>query len=265
MDNAIVNWVINLYGEQCDLEECAALFASETEIHIEREQSGESTPRYYLHSSKFKGLPAAQIHTVAAELIAKVNAAPGGGSVTIGIPVAIRADGSRETLVTSASGTTIEIMANAVADAHTPTESLSALQKQETVHVEIVSYPQILLNLARSLMDEGRFSIAVVVVHMACEIATEQALSAAFATKDIQYLKDWIIRRLNGYNLANDRIRSLYTALTGDNVQQATFWQEFRTSSTLRNNIIHGGANAAKANAEASYEAGNALLAHLTK
>jgi hypothetical protein len=151
MDTPIVNWVINLHGEPCDLKECATLFSTETEIRIEREQSGESTPLYYLHSSKFKELPAAQIHTVAAELIAKVNAALGGGSMTIVIPVAIRADGSRETLVTSVSSPPTEIMARDVAEAPVPIEALAAGQGQMTVQVEVVTYPQRLMNIARNL------------------------------------------------------------------------------------------------------------------
>ena len=51
------------------------------------------------------------------------------------------------------------------------------------VQAQVVTYLQNLLSLARTLIDEGRFSIAVIVAHMACEIATERSLAEAFATK----------------------------------------------------------------------------------
>jgi hypothetical protein len=63
---------------------------------------------------------------------------------------------------------------------------------------EVVTYPQNLFSLARTLIDEGRFSIAVIVAHMACEIATERS------------------------------------ALTGDEVQTAAFWQKFKESAQRR-------------------------------
>jgi hypothetical protein len=131
---------------------------------------------------------------------------------------------------------------------------------------EVDTYPQRLLTIAQRLIDEGQFGIAVVVSHMACEIATERSLSESFAAKGVQILEDWVRNLHYGYNLANNRIRRLYTTLTGDNVQQQhTFWGKFKTSSKLRNKIIHGGALATKADAEASYEAAYDLVAHLKK
>jgi hypothetical protein len=32
---------------------------------------------------------------------------------------------------------------------------------------------------------------------------------------------------VNGHNLATEKIRKLYTALTGDEVQKAVFWQKW--------------------------------------
>jgi hypothetical protein len=99
MDEEIVNWVIDLQGAPHDLEDCANLFKSGTAIRVEREQSGDSPARYYLYSSAFTGLPDTQIHIVAAKVLAKMNAAvkswSGGGSVMMGLPITIRADGSR--------------------------------------------------------------------------------------------------------------------------------------------------------------------------
>jgi hypothetical protein len=136
-----------------------------------------------------------------------------------------------------------------------------------TVRAEVDTYPQRLLRVARSFIDQGEvdFGIAVVVAHMACEIATERSLSDAFAAKGMQDFYDWV-RSLNcGYNLANPRVRGLYTTLTGDEVQQRSFWQQFKESATRRNNIIHRGATTGKTEAEESHKAASDLVAHLKK
>jgi hypothetical protein len=45
-----------------------------------------------------------------------------------------------------------------------------------------------------------------------------------FTTKGLDYLKESVIALLNGSNLANDRIRKLYVALSGDEVHKTAFW-----------------------------------------
>ncbi len=134
-----------------------------------------------------------------------------------------------------------------------------------SVQAEIITYPQTLLSAARSLIDDGQFSIAIVIAHMACEIASERVLSDAFAHKGIQYLEESLNDLLNGYSLANERLRTLYTALTGDEVQKQSFWQKFRESATCRNQIVHRGTIVGKAEAEESFKATSDLVAHLRK
>src|ERR1700737_488432 len=63
-------------------------------------------------------------------------------------------------------------------------ESLETVTATATAQIEsIASHPRILLDLAAKLIDEGKCGIAIVVAHMACELATEQSLSDAFARK----------------------------------------------------------------------------------
>jgi hypothetical protein len=132
-----------------------------------------------------------------------------------------------------------------------------------SLQTETITYPDSLLSLARTLINEGRYSIAVIVAHMACEIATERSLSAAFATRGLQYLEAPVDELLNGYNLANERIRKLYIALTGDEVETESFWQRFKESARRRNSIIHSGAIVGRAEAKESYKAAADLVAHL--
>jgi len=56
----------------------------------------------------------------------------------------------------------------------------------------LITYPQKLLDMAKGLIDAGEFSIAVVVAHIACEVATDRAFTKAFAAKGLDYLEESI-------------------------------------------------------------------------
>jgi hypothetical protein len=126
-----------------------------------------------------------------------------------------------------------------------------------------ISYPEKLLTTAQELIEKGEFSIAVVVVHMACEISVERAISRAFKAKGIDYLQQPVEDLLSGYNLANERVRNLYNAVTGGEIQKQPFWQQFKESATRRNKAVHEGKIATKAEAEASFNAASSLVQHL--
>jgi hypothetical protein len=134
-----------------------------------------------------------------------------------------------------------------------------------SVDATIITYPQKLLTLARRLIDEKEFSIAVVVAHVACEVATERSLTEAFVNKGIPHLEEPVTELFNGYNLTNNRLRKFYTALTGDEVQKASFWEEFGKSASRRNKIVHSAHTVTEAEAEASHKAATDLVEHLKK
>ena len=134
-----------------------------------------------------------------------------------------------------------------------------------TAKAEVITYPKSLLNIARDLIDDGKFSIAVVVTHMASEVAIQRALSEAFSQKRVKYLQEPVYEFLSGYNLANNRVRKLYMALTGDEIQKKPFWDGFKKSAKRRNDIIHEGAIINEMEAEDSYRAVSELIAHLGK
>lgn len=132
-----------------------------------------------------------------------------------------------------------------------------------TVDAVVITYPRRLLTLARKLIDDGEFGIAVVVAHVACEVATERTLTDAFAARGVSYLEDSVTELLSGYSLANDRIRKLYRALTGDQIEQAPFWAKFKASATRRNNVVHSSASVTKADANESHQAATDLVDHM--
>ena len=132
-----------------------------------------------------------------------------------------------------------------------------------SVDFTVITYPEALLATCKGLIDDGKYSISVVVAHMACEVSTERALSAAFASREIDELKEPVLDFTNGYNLGNVRNRKLYTALTGDNIEQQPFWSAFKESATRRNNIIHNGLIVDQPEAEETYQAASLFVAHL--
>ncbi|MGC1950982.1 MAG: hypothetical protein WA970_00035 [Gammaproteobacteria bacterium] len=127
----------------------------------------------------------------------------------------------------------------------------------------VLSYPQRLVRVADDLICGREFGIAVVVLHMAAEIAVEGCLSEAFTTRDIRGLEGPISNFLNGYNLANDHIRKLFVAMTDDKIEKQSFWQGFKESAKLRNEIMHKKKIATEEEARHSLDAVSELLRHL--
>ena len=134
-------------------------------------------------------------------------------------------------------------------------------------YVEGATYPQALLSIARFLLDKNDdklCGIATIVAHLACEVATEQSLSDSFARKGIQSLEETVADLLNGYNLANERVRKLYSSLTGDEIQDQPFWGTFVRSAKRRDSIIRKGLIVGRSDAEESFKAANDFLARIT-
>jgi hypothetical protein len=144
-------------------------------------------------------------------------------------------------------------------------DALGSNEALANLQTEILPYARELMDLATRLIDEGRYSLAVILVHTACEVATGQLISNAFDSGGARHLKQWVIGLRRGNNLANRQIRELYKALTGDDVVTGVGaeWSSFTASSTLRNNIIHEGKTASETDAKASHRAASALLRHL--
>lgn len=133
-------------------------------------------------------------------------------------------------------------------------------------YVEGATYPQILLSIARFLLarnDDKLCGLATIVAHLACEVAIERSLSDSFAQKGIQSFVDSVTNILNGYNLANDKVRDLYTSVTGDEIQEQPFWGNFVRSAKRRDNIIRKGLIVGRTDTEESIKAASDFLSHL--
>lgn len=141
----------------------------------------------------------------------------------------------------------------------------ASLTVAATVHaeLEVKKYPDALLDTAKRLIESGEFGIATVVVHMACEVAADRALAEAYTRAGLDHMAEPVGELLNGFNLANDRIRKLYNAVSDDALETRHFWQAFKESASRRNAIMHRAGRATRVEAEGSLNAGRALIEHL--
>jgi len=121
-----------------------------------------------------------------------------------------------------------------------------------------------LISLARTLIDTGEGSIATVVLHMACEIATESCMSAGLAASDAEHFEGPVGEFLNGYSFLQKRNRNRYNLVTGDEIQKQGFWKELLESTDRRNCIVHRGLQVSATDAESSFSAVGAAVRHIS-
>jgi hypothetical protein len=121
-----------------------------------------------------------------------------------------------------------------------------------------------LFGVAKNLLDQGHFGMAIVVAHTACEVAAENQLSRLLKSKQIgEALEDAIVSFLNGYSLNDDRSRDLYNALAGEQIQKESFWERYKLSIRRRNAVAHRGAIMQKGDAEASLQVADEFVRHM--
>ena len=125
-------------------------------------------------------------------------------------------------------------------------------------------YYRLLLDTARQLLQQNHREIVLVTAQMACENYTEQIFVAAYHKKGIAYLEQPIDDLVPSYNLANEKVRSLYVALTGDRIHDQPFWPKYKELVTLRNKVMHSGARVSKDQAEEACKVADQLVTHLT-
>lgn len=124
---------------------------------------------------------------------------------------------------------------------------------------------QCLLDAAGRLRADGHHEAAIATAQTACEVCTETMLSALFRIKGITYLTDPVGNLIPNYNLSNDRVRTLYVAVSEDPIHEEPFWGAFKRHTKCRNEVVHGGREAEPWESEESIEAVKAVVGHLLK
>jgi hypothetical protein len=126
-------------------------------------------------------------------------------------------------------------------------------------------YHNVLLDTAKRLVSEGQPEIATVTAHMACEIRTEQLFAQAFAKGTFAHLEEPVRSFLQGYSLANDRFRRLYSALTKDSIESQPFWSDYKASAKRRNDTVHKGVRISLVDAKLTCSVAEQVIAHLNQ
>jgi hypothetical protein len=122
---------------------------------------------------------------------------------------------------------------------------------------------QVLLDTAEQLHRDGHHEVAVVTSIMACETATERALAHFFNLRGLQHLREPIEAFYTSYNLSNERLRKLYVALSGDEIQTATFWPRYKASAKVRHSVVHNGARASTSEASDAVSVAAEFVRHM--
>ncbi|MHB8994187.1 MAG: hypothetical protein ACYC63_02940 [Armatimonadota bacterium] len=133
-----------------------------------------------------------------------------------------------------------------------------------SVQLRVGEYPERLLQVASVLIQDNELSIAVVVAHMACEMAVEHAVAETLKAPEMARFEKLFPTLFNGYGLNNEKNLKLYVALTGDQIISTPFWTDYRSSAELRNKIIHIGRLASREQAEQAHDVATQLVAHVT-
>ena len=124
-------------------------------------------------------------------------------------------------------------------------------------------YPSQLLEAAADMLKWERYEVSVVTAQMACEICSERVLRAYFLTREVSFLEDSVDDLLPSYNLSNDKVRNLYSALTSDPIHQQFFWSEYKVMVSLRNKAVHAGARIQKSQAQMVHRVAKLVVKHL--
>jgi hypothetical protein len=121
----------------------------------------------------------------------------------------------------------------------------------------------VLFNTAVWLRDLGYHEAAIITAQTACEVCTEIVLTDAFDSRGIGYLTDPVGDLLPNYNLAHDKVRKVYEAVTDDAIAQEPFWPTFKEHNKKRNGVTHRGERATRADADASIAVVEEVIRHI--
>lgn len=133
-------------------------------------------------------------------------------------------------------------------------------------HGALQFYHETLLLWAEWLIEENKYSLAIVTARMACEFYTERMFLLLLKNSRGKLRNEVTTEGIKNYNLANRKVADLYFSLTGDDITGLPFWGEFkRLIGMLRNEIVHSGCVATREEAEESCRVVRSLIEHLQK
>ena len=127
----------------------------------------------------------------------------------------------------------------------------------------VIRFTQRILEEAERFNSINEYRVAIIFAQTACEIATERAIIAALKNRQVSELEDVVDELFMSYSIKNEKVRMLYSALTGDDLTVQKFWADLRQSAVWRNDIVHDGKEADSSMAKRAIEAARLYIEHI--
>ena len=122
-----------------------------------------------------------------------------------------------------------------------------------------------LLHSANGLLKADNPSAAVLVAQTAIEVCTERLITRLLDKRGASFLAEWIDDSLVNYNIASEKVRKLYEAVSTDKtIAQQPFWGLLQAHVQLRNDIAHQGRFATQTQGQASHDVAWQVVRYLS-
>lgn len=107
----------------------------------------------------------------------------------------------------------------------------------------------------------------MILASTACEVVASRAIAKGFASKNVPELEKPVRALMLSCSLSNERVRRVYSALTGDDLAAALgpAWKGFTDLVQLRNRTAHAGKRIAAAEARQGLDAAAAVVAQVER
>jgi hypothetical protein len=110
-----------------------------------------------------------------------------------------------------------------------------------------------LYNSATQWDKQGHHKEAIILAQISLELISERAFNKIIDSITPNSLQDWLRKSLeDNHNIANEKVRKLYEALSGNLISQESFWSRLQEHNTLRNDVVHSGKIVTSSQAAAS-------------
>jgi hypothetical protein len=121
------------------------------------------------------------------------------------------------------------------------------------------------IRTAEALIASGYYMSALPILQTACELLTEFVIVATLSESGFNHIREPLDELIPNYNLANERVRKLYVALTKDRIQNQTFWSDYLQMVRLRHQVIHRGKDVSEEQAKWAQSVTLRTIQHLEK
>lgn len=123
---------------------------------------------------------------------------------------------------------------------------------------------QQLMQAAQRQYDGGDYREALVLSHIAIEVAADQTLAAWAGEVEPAPLRPWLLKQIDtNHNLGSTKIRALFEAMSGREISSEDFWAAFITFNELRNRIMHEGIAISQEQARGAITNAETMLTYL--